>query len=182
MRDEVRQVSAMNVIVRRAVLADLDDVRRIYNVGIAERRTLDTADKTAAEIASWFGSHDGRFVVLVAEAAGRLLGWASLNRYSPREAHAGIADLSIYVDRPARRHGVGNALLAEIEDRAVRADFDKIVLMTFPDNRESRSLFERRGYREIGVFKNQGRLDGRLVDTLAIEKIFESRDDDAEAR
>ncbi|HKW44993.1 MAG TPA: GNAT family N-acetyltransferase [Candidatus Eremiobacteraceae bacterium] len=171
----------MTVIVRSAALADLDDVRRIYNLGIAERRTLDTRAKSAAEIALWFGAHDGRFIVLVAENAGTTVGWASLNRYSQRAAHAGIADLSIYVDRPARGQGIGNALLAEIEDRAMRADFDKIVLMTFPDNRESRSLFERRGYREIGIFKNQGRLDGRLVDTLAMEKIFESGRDDAEA-
>jgi RimJ/RimL family protein N-acetyltransferase len=47
------------------------------------------------------------------------------------------------------------------------------VLMTFPFNHASRSLFARNGYRVIGEFRNQGKLDGRLVDTLAMEKLID---------
>jgi phosphinothricin acetyltransferase len=45
--------------------------------------------------------------------------------------------------------------------------------MTFPRNRDSRALFAGCGFRKIGIFHNQGRLDGRLVDTLAMEKLLE---------
>ena len=163
----------MQTNVRPALLADLDAVRHIYNQGIADGHTLDAIEKSPSEIAAWFGGHNERYAVLVAERDGALVGWASLNRYSPREAHAGIADLSIYVDRSARRQGVGAVLMAAIEKCARQASFDKIVLMTFPFNRPGRSLFDRSGFRVIGAYKNQGRLDGRLVDTVAMEKLLE---------
>jgi phosphinothricin acetyltransferase len=162
----------MQIIVRSAALSDLDAVGRIYNQGIADRHTLDTMEKSPSEIATWFGSHDDRYIVLLAERDGATVGWASLNRYSQREAHAGIADLSIYVDRSARNQGIGRALIITIEERARRAHFDKIVLMTFPFNGAGRSLFSRGGFRVIGTYQNQGRLDGRLIDTLAMEKLL----------
>jgi L-amino acid N-acyltransferase YncA len=162
----------VQITVRPATLSDLDAVGRIYNQGIADRHTLDADEKSPAEMAAWFGNHDDRFVVLLAERDGATAGWASLNRYSQREAHAGIADLSIYVDRSARNQGIGWALMLAIEERARRAQFDKIVLMTFPFNDAGRSLFSRRGFREVGTYQNQGRLDGRLVDTIAMEKLL----------
>jgi L-amino acid N-acyltransferase YncA len=170
--DAACEAPGMTADVRPATPMDLDEVRRIYNQGIADRSTLDVDEKSDADIASWFAAHDPRYIVLVAERDGLIAGWASLNRYSPRKAHAGVADLSIYVDRPFRRTGVGAALMSAIVERATRAGFDKVILMTFPSNRRSRSLFERCGFREIGTFKNQGRLDGRLVDTLAMEKLL----------
>lgn len=171
----------MAVSLRPASFADLDEIRLIYNVGIEERRTLDATVKTVADLADWFAAHDDRYAVLVAGRDGAVAGWTSLNRYSPRAAHAGVADLSIYVDRSARRQGVGTALMVAIEERALRACFDKIVLMTFPFNRDGRALFARRGFREIGIYRNQGRLDGTLVDTLAMEKLLELPDSNADA-
>ena len=172
----------MQTFVRPAVLADLDAVRRIYNQGITDRQTLEAREKSAPEIAAWFGSHDDRHTVLIADRDGTTVGWASLNRYSPREAHAGIADLSIYVDRSARRQGVGTILIGAIEAFARRAGFDKIVLMTFPFNHAGRSLFGRSGFRLIGSYQNHGRLDGRLVDTVAMEKLLELSGRDAGVR
>jgi len=165
----------MRISVRAAGLPDHEHIRRIYNQGIAERCTLETLEKTAVDIAAWFSCHDERYAVLVAGSDGGVAGWAALNRYSSREAHAGIADLSIYVDRASRRLGIGALLMAAIEEHASRAAFDKIVLMTFPHNRGGRSLFDRCGFRLIGTFENQGRLDGRLVDTIAMEKLLASR-------
>ena len=172
----------MTVVVRPAALADLDEVRRIYNQGIADRCTLDAREKSSTDIGSWFEAHDERFGVLVAEHNAGLCGWASLNRYSPREAHAGVADLSIYVARLARRQGVGASLMAAAERHAMRVGFDKIVLMTFPHNREGRSPFVRCGFREIGIYRNQGRLAGQLVDIIAMEKLLRSAGSCAETR
>jgi arsenate reductase len=39
----------------------------------------------------------------------------------------------------------------------------------------SRNRYGKEGYREVGVFAQQGRLDGRFVDVLAMEKILKSR-------
>ncbi|MBV8198563.1 MAG: GNAT family N-acetyltransferase, partial [Candidatus Eremiobacteraeota bacterium] len=39
-------------------------------------------------------------------------------------------------------------------------------------NEAGQRLYKRLGYREVGVFKEQGRLDGRPVDVVAMEKLL----------
>lgn len=59
-----------------------------------------------------------------------------------------------------------------LEAEAERNGFDKIVLFTFPFNEAGQRLYRKRGFREVGVFRAQGKLDGRLVDVMAMEKLL----------
>jgi phosphinothricin acetyltransferase len=160
--------------VRSAAGDDLAAIRRISNEGIADRiATLDEDPKTADDIAAWWSAHDERYAVLVAQdAAGAVIGWASLNPYSHRCAYRGVADLSIYVERAARGRGVGSALLAALEKRAKRSGFHKIVLFALANNAAGLRLYRAFGYRDVGVFHEQGTLDGAFVDVAAMEKIL----------
>jgi L-amino acid N-acyltransferase YncA len=164
----------MSWAVRGAAIADLDAIRHIYNEGIEDRiATLDDAPKSVEDILAWWSEHVDRYAVVVAhDQAGHLAGWAALNPYSRRRAYRGVADLSIYVARAARGKGVGSALLAEVEERARDAHFHKIVLFTFAINDAARALYRKFGYRDVGIFFEQGRLDGRFIDVLAMEKIL----------
>jgi phosphinothricin acetyltransferase len=159
---------------RSATPDDLEHIRRIYNEGIADRiATLDEDPKTVDDIAAWWDAHGERYAVLVAERDdGGVVGWASLNPYSHRCAYRGVADLSVYVERSARGTGVGATLLAALERRAKQNDFHKIVLFTFPFNAGGHGLYRKFGYREVGVFREQGRLDDAFVDVVAMEKIL----------
>lgn len=96
----------------------------------------------------------------------------SLNPYSNHYSYAGVADLFIYIRRDFRGKGVGALLLKEIELVAVKSDFNKIVLFTFPFNNLGQGLYSKNGYREVGVLKNQGKLDGSFVDVMIMEKVF----------
>jgi phosphinothricin acetyltransferase len=162
------------VRVRSATAADLDAIRRIYNEGIEDRiATLDEDPKTADDIVEWWAAHEDRYVVLVAQKnEGDVAGWASLNPYSHRCAYRGVADLSVYVARDARGTGVGSLLLRELEKAAQANEFHKIVLFTFAFNAGGQGLYRKLGYREVGTFREQGRLDGRFVDVMAMEKIL----------
>ena len=159
---------------RSAGISDLDEIRRIYDEGIADRvATLDESPKDAEEMADWWREHSGRYAVLVAQdAVGQIVGWASLNPYSHRCAYNGVADLSVYVARAARGRGVGSALMAALERVAERNAFHKIVLFTLPFNEPGQGLYRKCGYREVGTFAEQGLLDGRRVDVMAMEKIL----------
>jgi phosphinothricin acetyltransferase len=161
-------------VVRSATKRDLDAVRRIYNEGIADRiATLDTESKSADDMAEWWANHTGRYVVLVAEdRSGTVLGWASLNPYSHRCAHRGVADLSVYVGREYRGSGIGSMLLAALENTATASDFHKIVLFALATNTIGQRLYRKSGYAEVGVFREHGQLDGTFVDVLAMEKIL----------
>ncbi len=161
------------LLVRVATESDLTAIRAIYNEGIADRvATLDEEPKSAGDIAAWWSDHGGRYAVLVAERGGAVVGWSSLNRYSHRCAYDGVADLSVYVAREARGKGVGFELLDALERVARGNGFDKIVLFTLPFNANGQALYRKAGFREVGTFRNQGRLDGRFVDVMAMEKLL----------
>jgi L-amino acid N-acyltransferase YncA len=120
----------------------------------------------------WFNNRTGRFAVIVVEQDDEVIGWAALNTYSNRCAYAGVDDLSIYIKQDYRGKGVGSKLLQEIEQIAIKNKFNKIVLFTFPFNNLGQGLYRKKGYREVGVFKKQGKLDGRFVDVMIMEKVF----------
>lgn len=163
----------MDVAIRSAREEDLPSILRIYNQGIADRiATLEAEEKDEVFMRDWFAHHQGRYAVLVAQAEGEVVGWASLNRYSNRAAYDGVADLSIYIERGYRGKGVGKALLEELEAVARSRQFYKIVLFTFPFNQGGQALYRKCGYREVGVFYKQGFLDGNFIDIMAMEKFL----------
>lgn len=166
-------MSEQPLSIRAALDADMASITRIYNQGIEDRiATLEGGPKSESDVREGFASRAARYELIVAERAGRVIGWASLNPYSHRCAYDGVADLSIYVERSARGTGVGLGLLGELEVRARRNDFHKIVLFTFPFNEAGQRLYRKLGFREVGLFREQGILDGRYIDVMAMEKIL----------
>ncbi len=158
--------------LKQASSEHLDAIRRIYNEGIEDRTaTLETAPKSPEDIADWWRRHDERYAVILAAQAKEIVGWASLNRFSHRCAHSEIADLSVYVARSHRSRGFGSMLLAQLGNAATR-NFHKIVLHALNHNERGKRLYLGAGFREVGVFKEHGKLDGRYVDVVAMEKLL----------
>ncbi|GAA3332621.1 hypothetical protein GCM10020331_093490 [Ectobacillus funiculus] len=102
-----------------------------------------------------------------------IVGWASINSYSPRSAYRGVGEISIYVRREYRGKGIGQILLAALEAAATHYQFYKLVLFTFPFNHLGQGLYRKSGYREVGVFlKKQGILEGEHIDVMIMEKVI----------
>jgi phosphinothricin acetyltransferase len=159
--------------VRRASRDDLETIRRIYNEGIEDRvATLDREPKSGEEIARWWSAHHERYAVLVATELDEVVGWASLNPFSQRCAHANIADLSVYVARRHRGRGVGYSLLSALTKKAARNGFHKVVLHAVDSNEHGKRLYRKAGFSEVGVFRKHGLLDGRYVDVVAMELLL----------
>ncbi|AIQ18493.1 GCN5 family acetyltransferase [Paenibacillus sp. FSL H7-0357] len=162
-----------SITVRRATYADIVDILHIFNQGIEDRiATLEEETKDRPFINNWFDEHQGRFAILVAENGQGIIGWSSLNRYSLRCAYRGVADLSIYIHREYRGQGIGSILLEALEEEARKNEFYKIVLFTFPFNKNGQGLYRKMKYREVGVFENQGILDGKPTDVMIMEKLL----------
>jgi L-amino acid N-acyltransferase YncA len=160
-------------VIRLATEKDIESIQIIYNQGIEDRiATLEKETKDYSFMKDWFDKHNGRYQVIVAEEENKILGWASLNPYNSRAAYLGVADLSLYISRDSRGKGIGGKLLEAIQIIAKENDFHKIVLFTFPFNQLGQGLYRNKGYREVGVFKNQGILDGQYVDVMAMEKLL----------
>jgi hypothetical protein len=104
-----------------------------------------------------------------------VLGWASLNSFNPRPAYDHVVDLSLYVAREHRGRGIGDALLSTLEERARALGYHKMVLAAFPTNGPGMRLYERHGFRTVGVYHEQGMLDGRWIDVIVMEQILGGR-------
>jgi L-amino acid N-acyltransferase YncA len=181
--------------LRLATAADAEAICRIYNQGIEDRvATLETEQRTPDERRQWLASRDTRHPVIVAEyIAARAMspappegglrqaradnasgpvGWASLNVFNARECYRFVADISVYVDRGWRGKGVGGALLEKLTELGRRHGFHKLVLSAFPGNAGGMALYATSGFRTVGVYHEQGQLDGKWVDTIIMEKLL----------
>ena len=159
--------------MRPAVEADAATICEIYNQGIDDRlATLETERRTPEERRQWLKSRGPRHPVIVAEDDGRVIAWGSLNPFNPREAYRHVADFSIYVERGERGRGAGRVVLTRLIGLAHEHGYHKMVLSAFPFNAAGMALYERLGFRVVGVYREQGMLDGRWVDTIVMEKLL----------
>ena len=161
------------ITLRSARAGDAEAVCTIYNQGIEDRvATLETDLRTPRERSGWLAARGPRHPVIVAEAGGYLLGWGSLNVFNARPAYRHVAAFSVYVERAWRGKGVGHRLLERLIELAREIGYHKMVLSTFPTNAGGVRLYERLGFSRVGIYHEQGMLDGRWVDTLIMEKLL----------
>ena len=158
---------------RLATLADAEAICRIYNQGIEDRvATLETELRTPDERRQWLAARSPRHPVIVADANGTIAGWGSLNVFNAREAYCLVADFSVYVERGWRGQGVGRVLLTRLIELSREHGYHKLVLSAFPTNAAGMALYTSLGFRTVGIYREQGRLDGRWVDTIVMEKLL----------
>jgi L-amino acid N-acyltransferase YncA len=162
----------MPISIRFATVADATRIADIYNQGILDRgATFETEPRSAADTAAKLADQS-RFPTLVADEDGTVLGWASLSNYRPRACYEGIAEFSIYLDRAARGRGIGRQLLTALVDAARVRGYWKLVSRVFPFNTPSRALCKACGFREVGVYEKHGRLDGKWLDVVIVERLI----------
>lgn len=159
------------ILVRRANDKDVPAITRIYNQGIEEGNTFETQLRNTEERQKWLLGHQGRYPVIVAVRQGDVIGWACLNPFNTRDAYQWVADFSVYVERCQRGTGVGNALMKELKRRARMLEFHKLVLTTFPEL-PAVPFYKKLNYRQVGIYKEQGILNGTWQDTLIMEKLL----------
>jgi phosphinothricin acetyltransferase len=178
--------------VRSASPTDAEAICRIYNEAIEDRvATLETELRTPEERRGWLTSRNPRHPVLVAEvmepesasiqpthagpgqaAPATIIAWGSLNPFNPREAYRFVADFSIYVERGWRGKGAGRVVLTRLIELGRAHGFHKLVLSAFPSNEAGMALYTKLGFRTVGIYKEQGLLDGKWVDTIVMEKLL----------
>jgi L-amino acid N-acyltransferase YncA len=158
------------MIARAATPTDVAAIARIYNQGIEDRvATFETRPRTSADVEKWF---DGTHPILVMEDNGDVIAFASTSTYRPRECYAGIAEVSVYVERASRKRGAGRAVLTALFDAARAAGFHKLVSRVFPENTASLRMIESLGFRRVGIYERHGQLDGVWRDVVIVEKLL----------
>jgi L-amino acid N-acyltransferase YncA len=161
------------VEIRRAQPADLGAITEIYNEAILmTTATFDTEPKSAADQSEWFRSHDERHPILVAVQNGKVVGWASLSKWSDRHAYDDAAETSFYVESEFRGQGIGRKLKDGIIEEARRLHFHTLIARVAEGNPESLHLNESAGFVRVGTLKEIGRKFGKLLDVHILQKIL----------
>jgi phosphinothricin acetyltransferase len=155
---------------RDATLADAAAIARIYNEGIEDRvGTFETRLRSTADIKAWF---DGVHPIVAVEDDSGMIAFGATSTYRPRDCYSGIAEASLYVARDARRRGAGRLAMSTLIEAAERAGFWKLLSRVFPENTASRALIRSLGFREVGVYRKHGKLDGVWRDVIIVERLL----------
>lgn len=167
----------MNPILRDATAADLEAIRAIYNEAVANTTASYDYDPRSEQAQRlWFETKEkGGHPVLVAEADGRVLGYASYGPYRPWAGYLYSVEHSVYVDAATRGKGVGKALLAELVARAEAQGLHVMIGGIDAANAASIALHAGLGFAECGVIREVGWKFGRWLDLLFMQKILAGR-------
>src|SRR5262245_8080954 len=149
---------------RLASAGDASAIARIFNEGIEDRMaTFETEPRSGEDIAGWISGGDP---VVVGEAEGAVVAWAAAHEYRPRACYTGVGDYSVYVARERRGEGLGRPTLDALVEECERRGYWKLVSRIFPENEASLALARAAGFREVGVYRRHGRLNGEWRDCV----------------
>ena len=163
-----------NISIRPAKRNDLKAIVRIYNQAIINTEaTFDTKPKTVESQVEWFNEHSEKFPLMVAEGKdGRILGWASLSRWSDRCAYENTAESSVYVDQDHQGEGIGDILMSELYRLAKKNNIHVVIARISGQNETSIHLHQKYGFEHIGTMKEVGYKFNRYIDVHLMQLLF----------
>ena len=169
------------VLVRPSSPADLPAIQAIYahhvthGFGSFEEVPPDVDEMAARRLALV----ERGLPHLVAEADGRVLGYAHAGPYRPRPAYRYTVEDSVYVAPEAVRRGVGRALLAALLEICEAGPWRQMVAVIGDrGNTASVALHAALGFHEAGHLKAVGFKLGRWVDVVIMQRALGTGDDD----
>jgi L-amino acid N-acyltransferase YncA len=160
------------VAIRDCGLDDLAAVQEISAHYALE--TTVTFEEETPSLADWQARWEGvaqlALPFLVAEADGRVLGYAYCTRWRPRPAYRFTVEDSVYVAPDAGGRGIGTFLLRALLDRCRAAGVRQVLaVIAAPGDVASVRLHERCGFTEAGRLTAVGFKHGRWLDTVLMQ-------------
>lgn len=143
--------------VRPATPADAAGIAAIYATYIRDSAiTFEVDVLSADEMAARMAKVLPRYPYLVAEEAGRIVGYAYATALYDRAAYRWAAEGTVYVDRDAHGRGIGGTLyrrlIEQLRDQGFKTVLGKITL----PNPASTGLHEKLGFTCAGVLAKVG--------------------------
>lgn len=161
------------VTVRDAYEADMDAVLAIYTHHVLHG--LATFEETPPSLDEMKARRRAVLAAglpyLVAESAGRVVGYAYATAYRPRPAYRFSIEDSVYVADGLGGQGIGSALLRDLIARCETGPWRQMLAVIGNSGNEgSIALHRRMGFEEAGVFRSVGFKLGRWVDTVLMQR------------
>lgn len=155
----------MSQTIRLAAASDLPRVVEITNHYIAETVIhFSTAPWTIEEARTEFDAGQRLLPFLVAEDAGRLVGFARASKWKSRCAYEWAVETGIYLDPAVCSRGIGRRLYVALFDILMRQGYRTIIAGIALPNEASVRLHESMGMKRTALFPKVGYKMGRWID------------------
>mgnify|MGYP001024588276 FL=1 len=173
----------MDGAVRGARLEDAERILEIYACYVRQTAvTFEYEVPTLEEFRSRMEHTMERYPYLVIEAGGAVQGYAYAGPLKERAAYDWSCETTIYLDRGARRRGMGRQLYEALEDALGRMGILNLyACVASPEGedqyltRDSEAFHRCMGYRTVGEFRFCGCKFGRWYHTVWMEKVIGER-------
>ncbi len=162
------------VTVRPASEADLPSINDIYNYFVVHSTcTYQEEPEPLDARRQWFAHHDEAHPAIIAEVAGRVVGWGSLSAYHARSAYRRTVEDSVYVHHAHHGRGIGSLLLSELIARALRAEHHAVIAGIDAEQAASVALHAKFHFEGVGRLRQVGRKFGRWLDVIYMELMLD---------
>lgn len=143
--------ASTSIDVRVAVLADLDEVARLFD--LYRQFQGQPADLAGARRFLQARFHNAESIVFLAHQGSAPVGFAQLYPSFSSTSLGRVFILNdLYVSRPGRRKGVASRLLAAVESYAWSQHAVRVTLNVARDNVAGQALYEARGWTQDQQF------------------------------
>ena len=159
--------------IRPARSEDLTQINELYNHYVRETAiTFDMKEITVEERQPWFErfGDSGRYRLLVADDAGRLLGYAGSLPFRAKAAYQTSVETTIYLWPDAHGRGLGRRLYERLFADLAGEDIHRAYAGITLPNPASIALHRSFGFRQIGRYREVGRKLERYWDVEWYEK------------
>jgi phosphinothricin acetyltransferase len=163
----------LEIVIRAAERNDLPRLTEIYNHYVIHTPvTFDIEPWSVERRIAWFEqfASTGRYRLLVAEQAGRVMGYAGTTRFRVKAAYDTTVETTIYCAPDAAGRGIGTELYAALFLSLAGEDVHRIVAGYARPNPASERLHERFGFVPVGTFSENGYKFGRYWDVCWMER------------
>ena len=163
----------MSAAIRTAKPSDIPAITRIYAHAVEHgTASFELTAPDEAEMARRMQSLlDDKFPYIVAEADGRLAGYAYASYFRPRPAYRFTVENSVYVAPDMHRRGIGKILLDRLIADCTALGFRQMIAV-IGDSDQAASIGVHRacGFVDAGNLRNVGFKFGRWLDTPLMQR------------
>jgi L-amino acid N-acyltransferase len=151
--------------IRLAEATDAEEIRAIRNDVIEHSTAMWTTEPVSPGAGrAWLADNLGRRSAYVAEAGGRVVGYANWAPWRPRDGYRHTVEDSVYLTRGHQGRGLGAELLRTLIAGAGESGAHVMMACIEASNTRSVTLHERLGFEVVGTAREVGTKFGRWLD------------------